>query len=49
MSQKVLLDIFETAFNKVVAHTACHFLTLHKKLSKQIAWKSNTNQTNSEV
>ena len=34
MSQKVLLDIFETAFNKVVAHTACHFLTLHKKLSK---------------
>ena len=31
MSQKVLLDIFETAFNKVVAHTACHFLILHKK------------------
>ena len=33
------LDIFKTAFNKVVAHTGCH-------RAKQIAWKSNnTDQT----
>ena len=39
MSHIALLDIFKTAFNKVVAHTECH-------RSKQIAWKSNnTDQT----
>ena len=39
MSHIALLDIFKTAFNKVVAHTGCH-------RSKQTAWKSNnTDQT----
>ena len=39
VSHIALLDIFKTAFNKVVTHTACH-------RSKQIAWKSNkTDQT----
>ena len=30
MSQKVPLGIFETAFNNVVAHSACNYITLKK-------------------
>ena len=35
MSQEVLLDIFKTAFNRVVAHKACHFTKKETRKEKE--------------